>query len=184
MKRCLMCRRLLLVAFSLLPAWPAVAFDMPSRKPGLWQIAMKSEHAGSPSEPIIAQHCIDAATDKEMNAYGSNMSKDMCSKQDTKKVGEKIISDGTCQLGAMSITTHAEYSGSFDSAYTINTTSIITGGPASTNGKSNMVIEAKWMGACKPDQKPGDMIMPVGNQPGGMMKINIRDVMKGPPAGN
>jgi len=183
-KQRLMCRYLSLVAFSLLSAWPAAALDLPARKPGLWQKTMKYEGAGSPSPPQSSQQCIDAATDKEMNAYSSTMSREMCSKQDTQKVGEKIIVDGTCQIGAMSITTHAEYSGSFDSAFTINTDAITTGGPAPINGKSNTITEAKWMGPCKPDQEPGDIIMPVGNKPGGTMKINIRDVMKRVPAGN
>ena len=108
-------------------------------------MTMKFEGAGSPLSPQISQQCIDAATDKEMIAYGSNMSREMCSKQDIQKVGEKIIVEGTCQIGAMSITTHAEYSGSFDSAFTVNTNSITTGGPALSNGKSNMITEAKWM---------------------------------------
>ncbi len=184
MKKRLMCLYLSLVAFSLLSAWPAAALDLPARKPGLWQMMMKYEGAGSPSPPQIAQQCVDAATDKEMIAYGSDMSAGMCSKQDTQKVGEKIIVDGTCQIGAMSITTHAEYSGSFDSAFTVNTTSMTTGGPAPANGKSNMITEAKWMGPCKPDQKPGDMIMPVGNPAGDTIKMNIRDMremMKGLP---
>jgi hypothetical protein len=33
-----------------------------------------------------------------------------------------------------------------------------------------MTIEAKWLNACKPDQKPGDMIMANGR------KINIVDM--------
>jgi hypothetical protein len=101
-----------------------------------------------------------------MNAYGSTMSTEMCSKWVPQKLGEKIIFDHTCQIGAMSSTGHTEYSGSFDSAFTVNTTSMTTGGPALANGKSNMITEAKWMGPCKPDQKPGDMIMPVGNPAG------------------
>jgi hypothetical protein len=184
MKKRPMCLYLSLVAFGLLSAWPAAAFDLPTRKPGLWQLTMKYEGAGSPLPPQISQQCIDAATDKEMIAYGNNMSREMCSKQDIQKVGEKIIVEGTCQIGAMSITTHAEYSGSFDSAFTVNTNSITTGGPALSNGKSNMITEAKWMGPCKPDQKPGDMIMPVGNPAGDTIKMNIRDMremMKGLP---
>jgi Protein of unknown function (DUF3617) len=184
MKERLMYRHLSLVAFSLLSAWPAAAFDLPARKPGLWQMTMKYEGAGSPLPAQISQQCIDAATDKEMIAYGSNMAKEMCGKQGIQNVGEKIIVDGTCQIGAMSITTHAEYSGSFDSAFTVNTTSITTGGPALGNGKSNMITVAKWMGPCKPDQKPGDMIVPVGNPAGDTIKMNIRDMremMKGLP---
>ena len=33
-------------------------------------------------------------------------------------------------------------------------------------------IEAKWLGACKADQKPGDIVMPGG------MKMNIKDMEK------
>ena len=170
-----MCRHISLVAFSLLLAWPAAAFDLPARKPGLWQMTMKFEKVGFPSPPQIAQQCIDAATDKEMIAYGSTMSTEMCSKWDPQKVGEKIIVDQTCQIGAMSVRGLSEYSGDFDSAYTVNTTSMITGGPAPANGKSNTIIEAKWMGPCKPDQKPGDIIMQVDNRPDATVKMNIRD---------
>jgi hypothetical protein len=34
-----------------------------------------------------------------------------------------------------------------------------------------MTIEAKWLGACKPGQKPGDIMMPGG------MKMNIKDML-------
>ena len=34
------------------------------------------------------------------------------------------------------------------------------------------MIEAKWLGACKADQKPGDIMMPGG------MKMNIKDMEK------
>jgi hypothetical protein len=37
---------------------------------------------------------------------------------------------------------------------------------------STTTIEAKWLGACKPDQKPGDVVMPGG------FKLNIRDAEK------
>jgi hypothetical protein len=36
-----------------------------------------------------------------------------------------------------------------------------------------MTVEAKWLGACTADQKPGDMIM------GNGMKMNINDMAKG-----
>jgi hypothetical protein len=181
MKKRLICLYLSLVAFALLSAWPAAALDLPARKPGLWQMTTKYEGAGSPSPAQNFQQCIDAATDKEMNAYGSTMSTEMCSKWVPQKVGEKIIIDQACQIGAMSSTGHTEYSGSFDSAYTVNTSLITTGGPALSNGKSNTITEAKWIGPCKPDQVPGDIITPVGNPAGDTIKINICDIMKGLP---
>ena len=34
-------------------------------------------------------------------------------------------------------------------------------------------MEGPWLGACKPDQKPGDIIMP-----GGGFKLNVKDASK------
>ena len=39
-------------------------------------------------------------------------------------------------------------------------------------GTTNMTIDAKWLGACKSDQRPGDIIMANG------MKMNIADMQK------
>jgi hypothetical protein len=184
MKKSSMCFHLSLVAFSLLLTWPAEAFDMPARKPGLWQMTMKYQGAGSPLPPQISQQCIDAATDKEMIALGNIASREMCSTRSPQKVGEKIIVEQTCQIGTMSITGRTEYSGSFDSAYTINTTSMSTGGAAPANSKTNTITEAIWMGPCKPDQEPGDIIMQVDNRPDATIKMNIRnmgEMMKGLP---
>ena len=46
-------------------------------------------------------------------------------------------------------------------------------GAAGAAGRDTTVtLEAKWLGACKPDQKPGDIVMPGG------FKMNVRDVDK------
>ena len=121
------------------------------------------------------QHCIDAATDKQMNAMGNDMSKGKCSKQDVTNAGGKIIVDSVCQFGGATTTSHSEVTGSFDSAYTVKVTSkrdgaAMPGMPA--GGTTNMTIDAKWLGACKSDQRPGDIIMANG------MKMNIADMQK------
>jgi len=36
----------------------------------------------------------------------------------------------------------------------------------------NMTIDAKWTGACKADQRPGDIVMPGG------VKMNINDIQR------
>ena len=82
-------------------------------------------------------------------------------------------SNSVCQLGAGKTTSHSEVTGSFDSAYTVKVTSKMEGAampgmPA--GGTSNMTIDAKWLGGCKADQKPGDIIMANG------MKMNIGDM--------
>jgi hypothetical protein len=68
------------------------------------------------------------------------------------------------------VTSHIDATGDFNSAYTVKTTAKSTGG----NLPPDMVttIQAKWISACKADQKPGDIVMPGG------MKMNISDMQK------
>jgi Protein of unknown function (DUF3617) len=166
-----------LVAFSLgicllalLPALEAGAVEMPVRKAGLWE--MKMLRTGSPAPDMTMKHCTDETTDKEMSTTFSPMAKEACSKNDIQKTATGYVADSVCSIGGMSMTSHSETSGDFNSAYTVKTTSHSQGGPAGVPRDSTTTIEAKWLGACKPDQKPGDIIMPGG------ITINIKDMEK------
>jgi hypothetical protein len=77
-----------------------------------------------------------------------------------------------CGVAGVSMTSHSEITGDFNSAYTVKTTSRSDGGPAATKGDHETMIQAKWLGACKPDQKPGDIVMPGG------LKMNLKDMEK------
>jgi hypothetical protein len=155
---------------ALLPVLDAVAVEMPVRKAGLWE--MKMVRTGSPMPEMTMQHCTDESTDKEMSTTFSPMAKEMCSRQDIQKTATGYVSDSVCKVGAMSITSHADISGDFNSAYTVKSTSHSEGGPASAARDSTTTVEAKWLGACKGDQKPGDIVMPGG------MKMNVKDMEK------
>jgi hypothetical protein len=72
----------------------------------------------------------------------------------------------------MTVTSHAEITGDFNSAYTVKSTSRTEGAPSGVPRDTTTTIEAKWLGACKADQKPGDIVMPGG------MKMNIGDLDK------
>jgi hypothetical protein len=168
-------KRLLLVSWSavgllaLLPASSAVAVELPVRKAGLWE--MKVLSGGSVPE-MTMQQCTDETTDKDMSTAMSPVAKEICSKQDIQKTATGYVTDSVCGVAGMSIKSRAEITGDFNSAYTVKTTSRSEGGPAGGARDSNSTIEAKWIGACKADQKPGDMIMPGG------MKMNIKDMEK------
>jgi hypothetical protein len=155
---------------TLLPVLEARAVEMPTRKPGLWE--MKMQRTGSPAPDTTIQHCTDESTDKEMSSTFSPMAKEMCSKQDIVKTATGYVSDSVCKVGAMSITSHADVTGDFNSAYTVKTTSHTEGGSAAVPHDSTTTIEAKWLGACKSDQKAGDIVMPGG------IKMNIKDMEK------
>jgi hypothetical protein len=166
-----------LVAFclglSLLASWPAnnaSAVELPVRKSGLWE--MKVLQTGSPAPEMTMQQCTDETTDKDMSTSFSPMAKDVCSKQDIQKTATGYITDSICGIAGVSIKSRAEISGDFNSAYTVKSTSRSEGGPAGMARDSTTTIQAKWLGGCKADQKPGDIMMPGG------MKINIKDMEK------
>jgi hypothetical protein len=155
---------------ALLPANAASAVELPVRKAGLWE--MKVLHTGSAVPDMTMQHCTDETTDKEMSTSFSPMAKEMCSKQDIQKTATGYVSDSVCGIAGMSITSHAEIIGDFNSAYTVKSTSHSERGPTGVPRDSSTTIEAKWLGACKADQKAGDIMMPGG------MKMNIKDMQK------
>ena len=156
----------------LLAAWPAPAgaVELPMRKPGLWEL--KTARVGSPVPDMTMQHCTDESTDKEMASSFSPASKELCARQDIQKTATGYVSDSVCTIAGMTITSHAEITGDFNSAYTVKSTAHSQGGPAAVPRDSTTTIEAKWLGACKSDQKPGDIVMPGG------IKMNVKDMEK------
>jgi hypothetical protein len=154
---------------ALLPAADALAVELPVRKAGLWE--MKMVRTGSSVPDMTMQHCTDATTDKQMSTSFSP-GKETCAKQDIQKTAAGFVSDTVCSVAGMTITSHAEITGDFNSAYTVKSTSHSEGGPANITRDSTTTVEAKWVGACKADQKPGDIVMPGG------MKMNILELDK------
>jgi len=159
------------VACLVLSAGAAGADELPMRKAGLWE--MKLVTTGSPVPEMTMQHCTDETVDKEMSNNVSPMAKQICAKQEIKKTATGYVSDSECSVAGVSTTSHAEITGDFTSAYTVKTTSHAQGGVAGAAGRDNTTtLQAKWLGACKPDQKPGDIVMPGG------FKMNMRDMDK------
>jgi hypothetical protein len=151
-----------------LPASGARADELPLRKPGLWE--MKMVKTGSILPSMTIQHCTDETTDKEMVTTFAPVSKEACSKREVQKTATGYVSDSVCTASGVSMATHSDITGDFNSAYTVKFTSHTEGSVGQHEVASS--IEAKWLGACKPDQKPGDVVMPGG------LKMNIHDIDK------
>jgi hypothetical protein len=152
-----------------LPVLEARAAELPLRKPGLWE--MKVVRTGSPMPEMTMQHCTDATTDKQMSTTFSPLSKEICSKNDIQQTATGYATDSACSVAGASMTSHSDITGDFNSAYTVKTTSHTDRGPAGLRD-TTMAIEAKWLGPCKADQKPGDIVMPGG------FKLNVKDAEK------
>ena len=147
----------------------ACADDLPVRKAGLWELKMVK--TGSPMPEMTMQHCTDETVDKEMNNNISPMAKQICSKQEVRKTATGYVADSVCSIGGGTMTSHSEITGDFNSAYTIVTASHSDKGLVNLRDVTTR-IEGKWLGDCKPGQKPGDMVMPGG------FKLNVKDAEK------
>jgi hypothetical protein len=147
----------------------ALAEDLPLRKAGLWE--MKITKVGGSVPEMTMQHCTDPTTDKEMNNSVSPLAKQICSKQDVRKTATGYVTDSVCAVAGVSMTTHAEIAGDFNSGYTVTST---THGDKGPGGKLDATtrIQAKWLSDCQPGQKPGDILMPGG------FKLNVKDAEK------
>ena len=146
-------------------AAPVFAAELPPRKAGLWE--MKT--TVSSGRTISMQQCVDAKTDEAMQAASAANSQRDCAKRDVQKTGNTITIDSVCTVVGKPKTAHTVITGNFDSGYTMTITSQTDGGPRTIN------IDAKWLGPCAADQKPGDTIMPNG------VKMNVLDMKKGAP---
>src|SRR5262252_8196298 len=117
-------------AACVLALWPvadARAMELPVRKAGLWE--MKMVRMGGSMPDMTMQHCTDATTDKQMSG-SFTPGKETCQKQDIQKTATGFVSDSVCGVGGMTITSHAEITGDFNSAYTVKVTSKTEGGPS------------------------------------------------------
>jgi len=146
---------------------PAPAAELPSRKPGLWQVKTSIENSNAPARAI--QQCIDATTDQMMQSSAGPFAPAACPERDVQRSVNSITIDSVCTVGGKTATAHSVVTGSFDSAYTMTVTSQSEDIPG---GKMIMTMEAKWLGPCSADQKPGDIVM------GNGMKINIPEMQK------
>lgn len=160
----------MLVAALALCAEPGLALELPTRRAGLWELKML--RAGSPTPEMTMQHCTDETTDKKMTTQLSPMAKQNCTRNDTQKTATGYVTDSVCSYGGTTMTSHSEVTGDFNSAYSVKVTSHNEGAPAGAPRDTNMTLQAKWLGACPADQKPGDIVMPGG------FRMNITDMEK------
>ena len=151
----------------LLCAVQARADDLPSRKPGLWEVRQVIGNAKT--SPLVIKQCIDAATDHMLQSSTGPYSADVCPTRSVQKSADGMTIDWTCTIAGKTAKTHAVISGNFDSAYKMTVTSQGEGMPGND---ITLSLEAKWLGPCAADQKPGDLIM------GNGMKLNILDAQK------
>jgi Protein of unknown function (DUF3617) len=152
------------LGLTLLVAAPSSAADLPSRKPGLWEVKTTIEGQG---RAVTVQQCIDAATDQMLQSSTGPFAASACAKREVRKSDAGAIIDSHCSLNGKAAEAHADIAGSFDSSYSMTVTAEGGDLPA-----VKMTMDGKWLGVCAANQKPGDVVMANG------VKVNLPDLQK------
>jgi hypothetical protein len=152
------------------PSVRADEIDLPTRKTGLWDLKLRITGGGIPT--MSMQQCTDPATDKDLRSIYSPMSKEICTRREVHKTSDGYVVDRVCKLGDDTVTTHIDLTGDFDSAYQAHLTSRTQDDSPDDPPSSDFTMVAKYLGPCKSDQQPGDIVLMGG------MKINIKDIIK------
>lgn len=128
----------------------SLAANMPQRKSGLWEI--KTHIEGMPDMAAL-QECVDQNTDN-LTQQGANNENPDCKTADVKRSGDTVTVHTECKIDETT-TISIDYllEGSFDSAYTATVKSKTTSSDGTS--ETSMTMDARWLGPCKPGQKPG-----------------------------
>ena len=143
---------LLLLAFL---ASTSQAEDQPKRKSGLWEI--KTQMAGMP-DMGASQECVDQNSDN-FTQQGVKEEGVDCKPPDIKRSSDTLSIHTECAIEKTTVVS-IDYllKGSLDSAYK-GTVKTQTKSPQGKH-ETSIALEARWLGPCKPGQKPGDVSMP------------------------
>ena len=164
--------RTLLFVLLLLPTLAhAQAQEYPRLKPGLWEMTTTNSRAKD-RPPQKSSICLDASLQQQVISMSTGMMQGMCSKLDTKYVGNVFTGEATCNLGTSTMKSKSVMTLTGDSAYRTEAHASFDP-PMNGMTQSDTVIEGRYIGACKQGQQPGDMTMPNGQT------MNIRNIMGG-----
>jgi len=153
-----------LLAMLGLPAF--AADDYPKLKAGQWEM---TTDAGKGSTPRKTTLCTDDAVQKELISMGVGMQKEMCSKNEMKREGSRVISSSQCKIGESTIVTKAVMTFSGDTGYRTEIDSTYSP-PFMGMKEAKTSMEGKYVGACRDGLVPGDMLLPNGQ------KMNIKNI--------
>jgi len=160
-----------------LPVLSGAADEIPHRKAGLWRMERITQ--GAPSPLGAMEMCVDEKTDDILRQRFGGDQEQKCEKISFKRDGDLYRVSSVCKIDETTVAkTEGTFNGSFDSAYRAEF-HMTYSPPLHNRAAVDLVLDAKWLGPCKPGQKPGDVFAPglkgLGG-PGG--QINVQELMK------
>ena len=114
--------------------------------------------------------CLDESVQAQMREFGMGATKEMCSQNDRSVEGNKMTITATCKLGQTTMKSLSVMTFSGNTSYHMESSA--TYDPPMMNMKETKTsVDAKWVGACKPGQQPGDVTLETGQT------VNIKQMM-------
>jgi hypothetical protein len=160
-------RALLVLAGLMLPV-AGLAQDFPTLKPGLWELTRQSSRPQDAAQRITI--CVDATVQRQMYDVGTGAMRGMCSKHEFHIRGSRGVGEFVCNLGQSTVHSKSVMTISGDTAYRTET-ELTYDPPFMGQSRSHSVLDARYTGACRTGQRPGDMTLPNGRT------INLRDAL-------
>ena len=130
--------------------------QFPARRAGLWTMTINME--GMKIPPRTNKLCIDAATDAKLMKLGVAAKEADCTAMNISGTGNVRTVDSVCHMNGGEQHTHIMMTYSGNGAYHMDMRSQFSP-PIAGNGQSHIVQDAKWIGPCPADMKPGDMMI-------------------------
>ncbi|HEY4124230.1 MAG TPA: DUF3617 family protein [Rhizomicrobium sp.] len=155
----------------------ALPMDFPARRAGLWDVTVNMQSMKIPAR--TNKMCIDAATDAKLMNLGVASKEAKCTSMNISGMGSTRVVDSVCHLNGGEQKNHIVMTYSGNSAYHMDMQSQFSP-PIAGKSQSHITQDAKWIGPCPADMKPGDMMI-------NGMKINMLGAMGHPapgPGGN
>ena len=139
------------VGLALLSASSVQAVELPPMKLGLWETASTSSLR--PALTARTQVCYGAGTERELRAKAEAALKQyQCVTPGYQQSGDSYVYESACTIGGHKLTTRSVLTYQGDSSIH----SVTTSDPGDGKPPHTMTSDSKWIGACKPGQKPGD----------------------------
>ena len=146
---------------------PGYSLNYPRRKPGLWEVRnAASDNLGMPP----TSYCVGEQTDTaEHHLDRVAGEKGACSIGPFKLVGISWVAESVCKESRSVVVSQSVASGDFQTQYRIDTLVFYSPPLANNKREDKEAVVARYLGACGPGQRPGDLTVP------GMGILNMGD---------
>lgn len=163
------------IAFSA-SAFAASPSDLPTPDAGLWELKTALSEMGGMA--MTFESCVDG-TFEEMMTHPEVENAD-CTDQTIDQQGNRIVVSATCTIEGSRAEMNGVFTGDFAKAYQGEIRSTYTP-PLHGMASTTMKVDARWLSACRPGQKPGDARMVGMPSVPGVGNIDLEGLMRNLP---